>query len=178
MSAKRWPSTFLNMRLGTRVLKSGVPGTQIEVEEAVVVEVAEVASHRGENQVQAGFLGLVLESLPSTLCQSRFDSRLCGWPFMPLTMSSTRIVEAGGEDVEPAVVVVVPRPARKADLGPVDAHRLGDIVERAVAIVVIKPGGPFHIVDEQVRVIVVVEVDPVGTLAVKAGIPGDAGLGG
>ncbi len=31
-------------------------------------------------------------------------------------------IEAGGEDVEPAVIVVVPGPARKTALGPIDAH--------------------------------------------------------
>ena len=47
---------------------------------------------------------------------------------------SERVVETRRENVEPAVVVVVPGPAREADLRPVNSHRLGDVAERAVAI--------------------------------------------
>ncbi len=103
------------MRLGTRVLDVGVARSQVEVEPAVVVEVAEVAPHRGEDQVQAGFLGLILElAAPWTLCQSRFDKALVRLAVHAIDHIADRIVEARGEDVEPAVVVVVPRPARKA----------------------------------------------------------------
>ena len=57
ISAKRWPPTFLNMRLGTSDGQVGVAGGQVEVEIAVVVEVGEVAAHGGEDLVHAGFLG-------------------------------------------------------------------------------------------------------------------------
>ena len=49
--------------VGDQRAQVGVAGAQVEVEEAVVVEVAEVAPHGGEDHVQAGFLGLVLEAL-------------------------------------------------------------------------------------------------------------------
>ena len=63
ISAKRLPSTFLNIRFGTSVLEARVACPQIHVQEAVVVEVPEIASHGREHQVQSGFLGVVLEAL-------------------------------------------------------------------------------------------------------------------
>ena len=67
ISAKRLPATFLNMRLGTSVARCRVAGAQVDVEEAVVVEVAEVAAHRGEDQVEPGLLGHVSKPLAPTL---------------------------------------------------------------------------------------------------------------
>ena len=55
ISANRLPSTFLNIRFGTRVARLGLAGAQVHVEPAVVVEVGEVASHRREDHVEAGF---------------------------------------------------------------------------------------------------------------------------
>ena len=125
MSANRSAVDVLEHAVGDQEAQVGVAGAQVDVEEAVVVEVAEVASHGGEDQVQAGFLGLVLEAS----CRSRCERAgsiiaLCGWPIMPFDHVRERVVVAGGEDVEPAVVVVVPGPAREALLGPVDAHGL------------------------------------------------------
>ena len=120
-----------------------VAGAQVEVEEAVVVEVAEVAPHRGEDHVQPGLLGHVLEALARSGCETAgWNTGVCGWPIRPLTTSATESVVAGGEDVEPAVVVVVPGPAREALAGSVDAHGLGDVRERAVAIVADTAGRP------------------------------------
>ena len=46
---------------------------------------------------------------------------------------------AGDEDVQPAVVVVVPEPAGEAVAGLGHAEPLGDIGESAVAVVVVEP---------------------------------------
>ena len=88
---------------------------------------------------------------------------LCGWSIMPLTTSSSVRLVGGGEDVEPAVVVEVERPAREAVDRPVDAHFAGDVREGAVAVVAKQPGGAAAVsidVHEQIGVAVVVEVDP------------------
>ena len=53
----------LEHAVGDQRGQARLAGAQVHVEEAVVVEVAEVAPHRGEDHVQAGFLGHVLEAL-------------------------------------------------------------------------------------------------------------------
>ena len=53
----------------------------------------------------------------------------------PLTIDE---VVAGDEEVEPAVVVVVPKPGRKAPLGLLDTKLRGDLFERAVTPVMVK----------------------------------------
>ena len=63
-------------------------------------------------------------------------------------------------------------------MGAVDAHRRRHVGERAVPVVVVEPGVAVHIVDEQVRIVVVVEVDPVGTLAEHDGSCSHTGPGG
>ena len=122
ISANRSPSTFLNMRFGIRVAKLGSPVPRVHVQEAVVVEVAEVAPHRGEDHVEAGFLGHVLEALAVQVTEEPVGITGVRLAQQALDHIRERAVVAGGEDVEPAVVVIVPGPAREAVRGPVDAH--------------------------------------------------------
>ena len=63
MSAKRVAAHVLEHPVGHQGAQVWVAGAQVKVEKPVVVEVAEVAAHGGEDEVQAGFLGLVLEPL-------------------------------------------------------------------------------------------------------------------
>src|SRR5205807_1175958 len=71
---------------------------------------------------------------------------------------------AGGEDVGPAIIIVVEGPAGEAGLGPVNAHGLRNVRKGAVAVVAIQPGAAPQ-VEEKVWVAVVVEVDPGATSA-------------
>ena len=80
----------LEHAVGDQRAQVGVAGAQVEVEEAVVVEVAEVAPHRGEDQVQAGLLGLVLEALAVHVAEEPVRSRgRAAGPIRPLTTSSS-----------------------------------------------------------------------------------------
>ena len=88
-----------------------------------------------------------------------------------------RAIEAGGEDIEPAVVVVVPCPARKTAVGPIDAHGRLTVGEGSVAIVMKQPAG-LGVVEEQVGIAVVVVIDPGTSLAEVAGVALHAGLRG
>ena len=72
---------------------------------------------------------------------------------------------AGDEEVEPAVVVVVPEPAGEAVVRLGDAEPLGDVGERAVAVVVVEPIGLAQVRDVQVGPAVVVVVAPGDALA-------------
>ena len=45
------------MRLGTMVIEVGIAGAEVEVEPAVVIEVAEVGAHRLEHVIQMGLAG-------------------------------------------------------------------------------------------------------------------------
>ena len=70
-----------------------------------------------------------------------------------------RDVVASGEEVEPAVVIVVPGPAREPIARAVDAQGLGDVGEVALAIVTKQPGIAVQVVDEEVRIVIVIVVD-------------------
>ena len=90
ISANRLPADVLEHAVGDQRGQVRVAGAQVQVEPAVVVEVAEVAAHGGEDHVQAGFLGHVLEALAAAGCgRARSRCRLCGWPSRPLTTSSS-----------------------------------------------------------------------------------------
>ena len=147
MSAKRVPPDVLEHPVRHERAQVRIAGPEIEVEEAVVVEVGEVAAHRGEDQVEAGLLRLVLESCPFDVVPEAVGEAFVPLADHPLDDVFDRVVETGREDVLEAVVIVVPRPAREADLRTVDPHRLGDVAERAVPVVVVEParsrsGGP------------------------------------
>src|SRR5262245_46135888 len=73
-----------------------------------------------------------------------------------------RIFVTGGENVRPAVVVVIECPAGEAIRRSVDAHRGGHVGESAVAVVVIERSRTADRIDEQVWKAVIVEVDPGG----------------
>src|SRR5262249_30978045 len=73
-------------------------------------------------------------------------------------------VEGKGEDVQPTVIVEIPGPAGKSLGGPSNVHRLGHVAEGAVAIVMEQLGLSLEVVEEQVRIVVVVIVDPGGAL--------------
>ena len=87
-------------------------------------------------------------------------------------------VVRGREDVDPAVVVVVQRPAGEARRRPVDAQLAAHVLERAVAVVLVQPAFAREVVQEQVGKAVVVVVDPGAALAEFLHLFIDAGPGG
>ena len=178
ISANRLPPTFLNMRLGTRVARLGSP-------------VPRYMSRKPSLSKSPKLLPIVAKTMssPASLVTSskplpvQVAKEPVGMPAVRLAQQALdhvveRAVVAGGEDVEPAVVVVVPGPAREAVVGPVDAHRRGDVGEGAVAIVVIEPAVAVQVVEEQVGIAVVVVVDPGAALAEACRLALHAGLGG
>ncbi len=165
ISANRAPADVLEHAVGDQGGEARVAGAQVEVEEAVVVEVAEVAPHGGEDQVQPGFLGPVLEASAGLIAEQPVGISGVRLTDQALDHVVERTVVAGGEEVEPAVVVVVPGPARETLVRPVDPHRARDVGEGAVAVVAEQAGVPGQIVEEQVGITVVVVVDPGGALA-------------
>ena len=84
-------------------------------------------------------------------------------------------VVRSGEDVDPAVVVVVQRPAGEAREWPVDAQLVAHVLERAVAVVPVEPAFSRQVVQEQVGKAVVVKVEPGAALAEFLDLFVDAG---
>ena len=117
------PPTFLNIRFGNESGEIRVAGAQVHVEPAVVVKVAIVASHGRENHVQARFLGHVSKPLPCQIPVKPAGIPAVGLAEQSLDDVAQGAVVAGGEDVEPAVVIKVPGPAREAVIRPVNSHR-------------------------------------------------------
>ena len=69
------------------------------------------------------------------------------WPRWLATISASDRAVVGDEDVEPAVVVVVPEPAGEAVRRPGHAQRGGDVGEGAVAVVVVESAAAAHVGD-------------------------------
>src|SRR5438132_8457977 len=118
--------------------QAGVAGAEIEVEIAVVVKITEVASHRGEAHVQTGFPRDVLKTQAVQVAVE-----LAGRATVRLSLQAPddrvqRVLITDGEDVQPAVVVVVKGPAGKSSAWSVDPHPQGDVTEGAVAVVVVE----------------------------------------
>ena len=114
ISANRLPSTFLNMRLGTRVARFGSPVPRYMSRKPSLSKSPKLLPMRGEDQVQAGFLGHVLEALAVQVAEQPVGIPAVRLAQQALDHVVERAVVAGGEDVEPAVVVVVPGPAGEA----------------------------------------------------------------
>ena len=122
--------------IGDKGLQGGVSGAQVKVQVAVIVEVAEVRAHGGKVQVEPGLAGHVLEPPALQVAIKPIGPAAVRQAAQPLDRGLQRAIVAGGEEIEPAVVIKIPRPAGKADFRPVDAHGLGDVGEGAVAIIV------------------------------------------
>ena len=122
ISAKRPPADILEHAVGNQGGDVRLARSQIHVEETVVVEIGEIASHRGEDQVQTGRFGHILEVLAAAIVKEPVGITSVRLTDQSLHDIAERAVVAGGEDVEPAVVVVIPGPAREALARTVDLH--------------------------------------------------------
>src|SRR5579871_5379312 len=99
--------------------------------------------------------------------------RLADQPFDDVPQGS---VVAGGEDIEPAIVIEVPSPTRESHPRSVDPLRLGDFSEVPVTVILEKLSRSAEIVEEQVGIVVIVVIDPRATLAERTSVPGNAGF--
>lgn len=72
-------------------------------------------------------------------------------------------VVAGGKYVWPAIVVVVPNPAREASPRSIDPHFGRDIGEGPGPIIPVESRGSLQIGQEEIGIAIVVEVDPSDT---------------
>ncbi len=93
-------------------------------------------------------------------------------PFYDVTHGA---VVTGGEDVEPAVVIKIPRPAGKAVIRSIDSHQRCLIAETAVTVVMVQPGVAAKIIQKKVGITVVIVVNPCATLAKVSGASLQAG---
>ena len=90
MSANRLAADVLEHPVGDQRGQARVAGAEVEVEPAVVVEVGEVAAHRGEDHVEAGFRGHVLECLAAEVAEQ------------PVGRRSVRLADHALDDVDRA----------------------------------------------------------------------------
>ena len=87
-----------------------------------------------------------------------------------------RTVVARGEDIEPAIVIVIPGPARKADMRILNSHAFCNISEFTVTVIAEQLCSVIPIVDEEVGITIVVEVYPISSLTVAATRACDSGF--
>ena len=180
ISAKRSPPTFLNIRFGISVAKFGSPVPRYMSRKPSLSKSPKLLPIVANTMSRPASLSLVLEALATQVAEQPVGMSGVRLADQALDDVADRAVVAGGEDIEPAVVVVVPGPAREAVSRAIDPHRQGDVAEGPVAVVAIQLGGPAQVVEEQVGIVVVVEVDPVRPLADERGpvLAEQAGPGG
>ena len=173
-SSKRCPPRFRNMRLGDDAGETGITGSQVEVQPAVVVQVAEVGTHglHGDSQVP------LLDHVPKAASAvplveaGLFEIRGESETVTGLLTDMTRIT--GDEQVQVAVVVVIPEPDREALLGTRHLQLGRDVLEGSVSPVPVEPVRIPVVGDVQVRIAVSIVVSPGDPLGV--GVVPDAGL--
>ena len=145
---------------------------EIEVQEAVVVEVAEVRAHGRDHALEAHRPRHVLEPAPRVAVELHALG-LGGQAQVEARHLRDRRHEAGHEEVEPAVVVVVPEPGREAHDRPLHAELARALAEGAVALVVIEEVLAPEVRHVQVRPAVAVVIAPGRALGEGLGV--DAG---
>ena len=146
--------------------EGGVGGrarTYIEVGVAVVVEVAEVGAHGGDDAIEASGLRNVLEAAAGVVVEPHAFGAGGKAQVAPRHLVD-RGHEAGHEQVEPSVVVVVEEPGGEAHEGPVHAALARHLLEGRVAPVAVEEVGLAVVRDVEVHEAVVVEVAPGRTL--------------
>ena len=142
-----------------------VAGANVEVEPAVVVEVAEVAAHRVEDFVAVGLFGPIDEGAVALVAVEAGRLALMRQAHVIGGHIAGVGLVARDEQVEPAVVVVVPKPHRKAERRLAHARAGGDVGEAPAAVgvwavVVEEQVGLSEAGDVQVGPAVVVYVAP------------------
>ncbi len=143
-------------------------GSQVEIEKAVVVEVAEVRPHRRDHPGHAEHRGPVLERSVSAIAiyAQRLPLRL------PAEILASHLVDraqkGGDEEVLPAVVVVVPEPGREAVGGLAHAALSRHFVEAAIAAIHEQEIAITEVGDVEVGAAVVIDVAPCRALGQRA----------
>src|SRR5262249_35639994 len=130
----------------------------------IVIDVGEVRPHDEQNAVETGLSGYVLEAVWTEISVEARNLALVFQAEDRPGVAIHRGTEAGDEDVEPAVVVVVPEPAGEAIDRLGDAEFFGDVGERAVTVVVIEPIRFLEVGHVEVEQPVAVVVAPRGPL--------------
>ena len=122
ISANRLPATFLNIRLGTSIARLGSPVPRYMSSQPSLSKSAKLHPIVAKTMSRPASLRLVFESLAVVV-----PVQPVGVPGVLLAQQAADDVFQGQvvrsrEDVDPAVVVVVPRPAGEAGRRPVDAQ--------------------------------------------------------
>ncbi len=156
------PSTFLIHQVRDQARQAHPARPEVDVEIAVVVDVAEVGAHDRHRPGEADLPAHLAEAVRAEVV---VEVRMVGFGDRQAEVIGDDLGQAlrvvVDEEVEPAVVVVVPEPCRRSRLRrPDDAELAGDVDERAVAAVVVEPARAVHVRDEQVEPAVVVVVAP------------------
>ena len=167
--------------VGHQRVDGRIAGPQVEVEPAVVVEVAEVGPHRGAREGQAELPGCVVEATLAVVPIDPDRDAALGEPQVAAGDIRNRWFVAGDQQIDVAVVVVVPEPARKALLWSGHAELRCDIPERAVSLVVVEAVQERVVRDEEIGPAVSVVVSPDRRLGVQvvldSSLTGDIGEG-
>jgi hypothetical protein len=166
--------------VGNEAFVERITGTEIDVEVAVVVEIAEIRAHRQRVASEALFCAHFLEAAATIALVELHGLAPVGETQIARcdvgeAGRGIRTAESSHPDVERAVVVEVEEPAgetadRQAHFG---LHR--DIREGAIALVVVETVGRRHVRDVEIREAIAIEVTPVHGLRVA--IVRDAGCG-
>ena len=176
------PLDIFEHQVGNEHLEGHAAGAEIDVEKAVVVDVGAVAAHHRHLAVQPDLHGDIAKTVgpeiaiePGTGCFLVRHFRGGGHEVRE------RTGEVAHVEVEPAVVVVIPEPARKRILRSRHFQFGRDVAEGAVPLVVIEARGNAHIGDEQIESPVAVVIAPgrsLGPLVLDGSARGDAGRRG
>src|ERR1700677_2660296 len=137
------------------VSKGRLTHTKIDVEEAIVIDVAEVRTHWHEDLIQPYLGGDVRKCaiVKVTIKLESFggDGKL---QITPHHLVDGEAVIAGHKEVWPSVVIKVEEPDREAQERGLNARLAGDVGKREVAIVVVKEMGSPVVRYVKVRVAV------------------------
>src|SRR5882672_3176549 len=113
-------------------------GSQVEVQETVIVDVAEVRTHGIENAIQASFDGRISKCTVSFIVVELEGFHVVGKTKLALQVLLRRHVIAGHKQIRKAVIIVVEEPGREAHPGCLYACLLTNLRKGAVVIVVVE----------------------------------------
>src|SRR6202035_3657759 len=107
-------------------------GTEIEIKEAVVINVAKIGSHRVEHAVELRFDGHIAKC-PVPLIVIKLQGLHIAWKAQLASQNLFRgHIVAGDEQVRPPIIIVVKEPGRKTHPGGLYTCWLGHFGKSAV----------------------------------------------
>ncbi len=151
-----------------------VAGAEVDVEEPVVVDVAEIRAHGRHRPIKADLPRDVAEA-------SRTEVAVEPGPARPFDLEAHRARENLGDpsavvvdvEIDEPVVVVVPKPASKAEIGTGDAKLRCDVAKLAAAFIMVEAARLAHIGHKEVEPAIAIIVAP--RRALGAALVGEAG---